>query len=58
MTYSGDKFLGLDFVVEFDFSVPYRSKEQITLAAISVLFFCILNLLPTLLLILYPFRFF
>ena len=58
VTYSGGKLLGLDFVVEFDLSVPYGSKEQIIFAAISVLFCCILNVLPTLLLIIYPFRFF
>ena len=58
MTYSSGEFLGHDYVVEFDFSIPYGSKKQMILAAISVLIFCILNLLPTFLLILYPFRFF
>ena len=56
--YSSGVPLELHFVVEFDLSVPYGSKEQIIFAAISVLFFCILNLLPTIFLILYPFRFF
>ena len=58
IVYSSGEFLGLDLVLEFDLSVPYGSKKQIIFAAISVLFFCVLNLLPTLLLILYPFRFF
>lgn len=58
VVYSSGEFLGLDWVVEFDLSVPYGGREQMIFAAISVLFFGILNLLPTLLLILYPFRFF
>ena len=47
-----------DVVVEFDLSVPYGGNKQIVFTVISVLLFCILNLLPTLLLVLYPFRFF
>ena len=58
VVYSTGKFLGHDLVVEFDLNVPYGGKEQILFASISVLFFCMLNLLPTFLLLFYPFRFF
>ena len=56
--YSDGEYLGHDVVVEYDVSVPYGSNEQIAFAVLSFLLCFILNFLPTILLILYPFRHF
>ena len=56
--YTTGDYLGVDLVVEYDFSVPFGSNEQLTFAISSVLFCCILNFLPTILLLLYPFKHF
>lgn len=46
------------FVTNIDLMVTYGSTEHLLLAMLSVLVFCILNLLPTLLLIFYPIKYF
>ena len=57
IVYTSGKYLGHDSIVmEYDLSVPYGKTEQLVFAIISVLFCCILNFLPTILLILYPFK--
>ena len=56
--YSDGEYLGHDVVVEYEVSVPYGSNEQIAFAVLSFLLCFILNFLPTILLILYPFRHF
>ena len=55
---SDSNFLGESLMVQYDLSVPYGSNEHIAFAVPSVLFCFILIVLPTLLLILYPFRIF
>ena len=55
---NGSSFLGESFAVEYDLSVPYGSTEHMVFAVPSVLIFCVLNFLPTLVLFLYPFRLF
>ena len=42
------------FVTNIDLTVTYGSTEHLLLVMLSVLVFCVLNLLPTLLLIFYP----
>ena len=46
------------FVLQYDLSVPYGSTQHIAFAAPSVLFSIIFIVLPTVLLIFYPFRVF
>ena len=58
IVYTSGKKLGHSRVMEYDLSVPYGKTEQLVFAIISVLLCCILNFLPTILLILYPFRHF
>ena len=52
--YGGDSML----VLQYDLSVPYGSVEHIAFAAPSVFFGLVFVVLPTLLLIFYPFRVF
>ena len=57
IVYTSGKYLGHSIVMEYDLSVPYRKTEQLVFAIISVLFCCVINFLPTILLIFYPLNF-
>ena len=48
--------LGKSFVTNIDLTVPYGSAQHMLYAIPAVLFMCVFNIVPTLLLLLYPFK--